>query len=408
MTSRNGHKVPGISVYRRGKTWAYAVSTGSDVVTGQRQRIYQGGFETDDDAWQAALQHKTNLARGRTITARNCTVDQFLTEWLTSVEHSVKPSTYATYKTNINTYIRPGFGRRKLRDVSVPMLNTFYRRLLAPGRVKTDTNVAMYEYWRTRGHLRDGKGPTPTDVSTACGTTILAAKAALRRYRRGRTPSHQEPDLSPKSIRNIHQLLHSAFRDAVAWQYSQPTPPSTPASHEHPAQGTDPRRGPWRSLHDGLTSPTTTASPACGYSPPPPACAGASSPLWTAEMRSHTTREFLAGVAIAQQFGRPGTPTDQAWIETLFGHVKSEWPHLEKIRHPGELEAELELRRHEYNAVRLTGGPRSFAPTFKPTPTHRRHPSHRCPAVRTCPLAPPRWWSSGGRTQDRGSCSTAT
>lgn len=46
------------------------------------------------------------------------------------------------------------------------------------------------------------------------------------------------------------------------------------------------------------------------------------------QMRSHSTREFLAGVAIAAQFGRPGVPQDQAWIETLFGHVKGEWPHL--------------------------------------------------------------------------------
>ncbi len=36
------------------------------------------------------------------------------------------------------------------------------------------------------------------------------------------------------------------------------------------------------------------------------------------QMRSVSTREFLAGVAIAQQFGRPHTPQDQAWIETLF------------------------------------------------------------------------------------------
>jgi putative transposase len=71
------------------------------------------------------------------------------------------------------------------------------------------------------------------------------------------------------------------------------------------------------------------------------------------QMRSHTTREFLAGVAIATQFGRPGVPQDQAWIETLFGHVKGEWPHLEQIRDPGELEAELERVRPEYNAVRL-------------------------------------------------------
>ena len=71
------------------------------------------------------------------------------------------------------------------------------------------------------------------------------------------------------------------------------------------------------------------------------------------QMRSVTTREFMAGVAIAQQFGRPGTPTDQAWIETLFGHVTGEWPHLEKIRDPGELDAELDRVRHEYNTVRL-------------------------------------------------------
>jgi putative transposase len=71
------------------------------------------------------------------------------------------------------------------------------------------------------------------------------------------------------------------------------------------------------------------------------------------QMRSVSTREFLAGVAIAQQFGRPHTPTDQAWIETLSGHVKGEWPHLEKIRDPGELDAELDRVRAEYNRVRL-------------------------------------------------------
>ena len=70
------------------------------------------------------------------------------------------------------------------------------------------------------------------------------------------------------------------------------------------------------------------------------------------QMRSHSTREFLAGVAIAQQFGRPHTPTDQAWI----GHVKGEWPHLEQIRDPAELEDELDRARLEYNTIRLHAG----------------------------------------------------
>ena len=71
------------------------------------------------------------------------------------------------------------------------------------------------------------------------------------------------------------------------------------------------------------------------------------------QMRAGTTREFWALCSIAARFGRPGTPTDQAWIETLFGHVKTEWPHLEKITDPNTLRAELDIARHDYNTRRL-------------------------------------------------------
>jgi putative transposase len=74
------------------------------------------------------------------------------------------------------------------------------------------------------------------------------------------------------------------------------------------------------------------------------------------QMRSHTTREFMAACAIMQRFGRPGTPADQAWIESLFGHIKTDWPHLEKIRDPGELDRELDRVRVEYNTIRLHAG----------------------------------------------------
>ncbi|HZE15801.1 MAG TPA: integrase core domain-containing protein, partial [Mycobacterium sp.] len=74
------------------------------------------------------------------------------------------------------------------------------------------------------------------------------------------------------------------------------------------------------------------------------------------QMTSGSTREFMAMCAIAQHFGRPGTPTDQAWIESLFGHVKADWPHLDRIRDPEVLRAELALVRHDYNTVRLHAG----------------------------------------------------
>jgi putative transposase len=74
------------------------------------------------------------------------------------------------------------------------------------------------------------------------------------------------------------------------------------------------------------------------------------------QMTSGSTREFMALCAIHQHFGRPGTPTDQAWIESLFGHVKAEWPHLTKIGDPAVLRAELAVVREHYNSVRLHAG----------------------------------------------------
>jgi putative transposase len=74
------------------------------------------------------------------------------------------------------------------------------------------------------------------------------------------------------------------------------------------------------------------------------------------QMTSGSTREFMAMCAIAQHFGRPGTPTDQAWIESLFSHIKADWPHLKAITDAAVLRAELAVVRVEYNTVRLHAG----------------------------------------------------
>jgi putative transposase len=70
-------------------------------------------------------------------------------------------------------------------------------------------------------------------------------------------------------------------------------------------------------------------------------------------MTSHDTRAYMVMMAIAQHHGRPHTPTDQAWIESFFGHVKHEWPHLCAITDPVLLESELARVRIDYNEVRL-------------------------------------------------------
>ena len=74
------------------------------------------------------------------------------------------------------------------------------------------------------------------------------------------------------------------------------------------------------------------------------------------QMTSGDTREFMALMAIHQHRGRPHTPTDQAEIESFFGHIKGDWPHLEGIEDPAVLNTELARIRREYNGVRLHAG----------------------------------------------------
>jgi len=71
------------------------------------------------------------------------------------------------------------------------------------------------------------------------------------------------------------------------------------------------------------------------------------------EMTALDTRKFMALMAITQHHGRPGTPTDQAHIESFFSHLKGDWPHLTEITDPAVLDAELARVRTDYNTRRL-------------------------------------------------------
>jgi putative transposase len=74
------------------------------------------------------------------------------------------------------------------------------------------------------------------------------------------------------------------------------------------------------------------------------------------EMTAIDTRQFMALMAIATHYGRPGTPTDQAHVESFFGHLKGDWPHLTAITDPLALGSELARIRGDYNTVRLHAG----------------------------------------------------
>ena len=219
MARRQQPRIRGISVYQRDGRWSYRLDLGADPVTGDRQRENKGGFDSDDAAWKAALESQSRLQQGRHVKPSRRKVSEFLEEWLTVVKDAVKPSTYQNYVDYIEAYVKPAIGKRRLQDITVPVLNMLYRRLLTSGRAKPDNNAKMYSYWSARQHLRNGRGPGPTEIAKACKTSLHAAKAASLRFHRGRVPQLRSAGLAPKTVKNIHRMLHRAFKDAVAWNY---------------------------------------------------------------------------------------------------------------------------------------------------------------------------------------------
>jgi integrase len=102
----------------------------------------------------------------------------------------------------------------------------------------------MYAYWSAHEQDRDGRGPLPAAIAKGCGTSIYAARAAGTRFRRGRIPQAKSPGLAPKTVKNIHRMLHRAFKDAVAWNYLTFNP-AEHASVPRDRRGGSTRQEPW-------------------------------------------------------------------------------------------------------------------------------------------------------------------
>lgn len=235
----------GITVQRRGSTWHYRLDLEPDPLTGKRQRENRGGFDTESDAWDAAMASRQRHSNGRPVKATRRTVRAFMAEWLDAVGESVKPSTRQNYADYIRAYVDPIIGDRRLQDVTVPVLNLLYRHLLTEGRVKVDQNTAMFAYWTEHQHKRDGLGPAPAEIVAACGVTIHAARAAVLRFRRGRVPAGNGAGLAPKTVKNVHRMLHRAFVDAVAWNYMVSNPAEYASLPREQRRGARNRPKPW-------------------------------------------------------------------------------------------------------------------------------------------------------------------
>ncbi len=138
-----------------------------DIATPDRKRkqLKRRGFATKKEAAAEMAAVITDQNRGSFVRPTRGTLRTFLIdEWLPTKESVLKPSTYSTYAQMLRSYVVPHIGALEMSRIDAGTLNSLYARLLKNGR--------------TGGSGRQG-------------------------------------GLAPKTVRNVHGMLHHAFVDAV-------------------------------------------------------------------------------------------------------------------------------------------------------------------------------------------------
>ena len=139
--------------------WYVVVDTGIDP-DGKRRQKWHGGFSTRRAAEVERARIVNDLHTGGYVAPDRLTLVAWVREsWMPMTKTRVKPSTYDSYRSNMETHVLPALGSRALQQLTAPMLNALYADLLARG---------------------NGRGP-----------------------------------LAPKTVRYIHTIIHKALADAV-------------------------------------------------------------------------------------------------------------------------------------------------------------------------------------------------
>ncbi len=141
--------------------WYVVVDTGRDP-NGKRLQKWHGGYRTRKEAEVARNKIVGELHNGTYNEPTKVTFADWVNEkWLPTVQTQVKPSTFESYRRNIQHHALPRLGSRLIRDIGPAHLNSLYAELLESGK-------------------RNGPG-----------------------------------GLGPKTVRYIHTIIHKALADAI-------------------------------------------------------------------------------------------------------------------------------------------------------------------------------------------------
>lgn len=168
--------------------WEGRYTDGFDPGTGkQRQKSIYG--KTQKEVQQKLKQITMEIDSGKYVEPSKIALSTWLDTWMSEYTGDKKYLTVKNYRHSIETHIKPKLGAVKLKDLTPPMIQSFYNELARSGK-------------RVVEREKDGK------IKKKDGKTVF-----------------KNCPLSPKTIKNIHGVLSKALSVAVDIGYL----PSNPA-----------------------------------------------------------------------------------------------------------------------------------------------------------------------------------
>ncbi|HWG65079.1 MAG TPA: tyrosine-type recombinase/integrase [Streptosporangiaceae bacterium] len=225
-------------VYKRGKIWYYRFDIEPDPLTGKRRQINGSGYKTEREASKACRAAIADYEKGQAVSSSKRKVADALEEWLTRIEHSIKPSMVQNWHNYAAYYVVPYIGQRDVHDIDGAVCDALYAKLLAEGRVKAKPRKkAEPQAVHIRRLTPDGKllPCLPHRDSTvrcyrrhaendpAIGQSIEARKPSRNAAGKATQASRNElpPGLEPKTVVNTHRMLHRAWEDFATWGWAK-------------------------------------------------------------------------------------------------------------------------------------------------------------------------------------------
>lgn len=158
------------TVTRKGQIYEYweaRYTEGYDPGTGKQiQRSITG--KTQKEVTQKLKAALSSIDKGDYIAPCKMTVGEWLDKWSADYLGSVKPATVCAYKATIKTHLKPGIGAVRLDSLDVHIIQNLYNELVSPKK--------------------------------------------------------QASAISPKTVKNVHGVLHKALQQAVANGYIRSNP----------------------------------------------------------------------------------------------------------------------------------------------------------------------------------------